>query len=134
MQRTVSIALVGLALAFGVIGCGGDGTTGGDTTTTTEETTTEETTTEETTTEETTTTEAADGRQIFVSRCGSCHVLASAGTSGAVGPNLDDVAPSADRVADQVRSGGGAMPSFEGVLTDAEIDAVAAYVADNAGG
>jgi plastocyanin len=30
------------------------------------------------------------GKQLFVSRCGSCHTLAHAGTKGIVGPNLDD--------------------------------------------
>ena len=29
------------------------------------------------------------GRQLFSSKCGGCHVLAAAGTSGIVGPNLD---------------------------------------------
>jgi plastocyanin len=29
------------------------------------------------------------GKQQFVARCGSCHVLARAGTKGIVGPNLD---------------------------------------------
>ena len=30
------------------------------------------------------------GKQLFVQACGGCHTLADAGTSGAVGPNLDD--------------------------------------------
>jgi plastocyanin len=30
------------------------------------------------------------GKQAFVAKCGSCHVLARAGTKGNVGPNLDD--------------------------------------------
>jgi plastocyanin len=30
------------------------------------------------------------GKQLFVSKCGSCHVLSHAGTTGTVGPNLDD--------------------------------------------
>jgi mono/diheme cytochrome c family protein len=30
------------------------------------------------------------GKELFTQRCGSCHVLADAGTSGPVGPNLDD--------------------------------------------
>jgi mono/diheme cytochrome c family protein len=29
------------------------------------------------------------GKQLFVSRCGSCHTLARAGTKGTVGPDLD---------------------------------------------
>lgn len=29
------------------------------------------------------------GKQMFVSKCGSCHVLGRAGTKGNVGPNLD---------------------------------------------
>ncbi len=30
------------------------------------------------------------GKELFVSKCGSCHTLAHAATSGQVGPNLDD--------------------------------------------
>ena len=30
------------------------------------------------------------GKQAFVQKCGSCHVLARAGTKGTTGPNLDD--------------------------------------------
>jgi mono/diheme cytochrome c family protein len=33
----------------------------------------------------------------------------------------------------QVNSGGGAMPSFKGKLTDAQIQELATYVSDNAG-
>jgi plastocyanin len=60
-RTTIALVLVGAALVFGGIACGGDdnSSAGGETTTeastTTEATTTEETTTEETTTEETTT-------------------------------------------------------------------------------
>jgi mono/diheme cytochrome c family protein len=31
----------------------------------------------------------ANGKQLFVDRCGSCHTLARAGTTGTTGPNLD---------------------------------------------
>jgi mono/diheme cytochrome c family protein len=31
-----------------------------------------------------------NGKTLFVARCGSCHTLANAGTSGTIGPNLDD--------------------------------------------
>ena len=32
----------------------------------------------------------AHGKQLFVSKCGSCHALSHAGTTGSIGPNLDD--------------------------------------------
>jgi outer membrane protein assembly factor BamB len=76
---------------------------------------------------------AVNGEQIFVSNCGSCHRLNAAGTSGTVGPNLDQLKPNAATVERQVRNGGGGMPSFEGRLSTAQIVAVAKYVAENAG-
>ena len=69
------------------------------------------------------------GREIYDSMgCGSCHVLADAGSTGAIGPNLDESAPSFELVVDRVTNGAGAMPSFSGQLSAAEIDDVAAYV------
>jgi mono/diheme cytochrome c family protein len=101
-----------LSVGVGVSACGGDDE--GD----------------ETTTETTTTTdEASAGRAVFVSSCGSCHTLSDAGTSGAVGPNLDGTSLTQEQIALQVRNGGGAMPAFEGQLSDEEIDEVSAYVA-----
>jgi outer membrane protein assembly factor BamB len=76
---------------------------------------------------------SANGKQLFISNCGSCHKLNAAGTSGTVGPNLDQLKPNAATVERQVRNGGGGMPSFEGRLSTAEIAAVAKYVAENAG-
>jgi mono/diheme cytochrome c family protein len=77
---------------------------------------------------------AADGAEVFASAgCGGCHTLAAAGSSGQAGPNLDDVAPDAEEVAEQVRNGGGGMPAFGDQLSDAEIEAVAEYVASSAG-
>ena len=32
----------------------------------------------------------ARGKQLFQQKCGACHTLADAGTSGTIGPNLDD--------------------------------------------
>ena len=71
----------------------------------------------------------ADGAKVFQSSCGSCHTLSAAGTSGQVGPNLDDTALSASEIESVVRDGRGSMPSFDGKLSDAEISAVAAFVA-----
>jgi cbb3-type cytochrome c oxidase subunit III len=73
------------------------------------------------------------GKDIFVANCGSCHTLKAAGTSGNVGPNLDQLKPALARVQHQVINGGAVMPAFKGKLTDAQIMAVAKYVSSNAG-
>jgi plastocyanin len=36
------------------------------------------------------TADEVNGKQLFVSKCGSCHTLSHAATQGQVGPNLDD--------------------------------------------
>lgn len=75
-----------------------------------------------------------DGKQIFESAgCTGCHTLADAGSTGNVGPNLDDAKPSKDLVVERVTNGQGAMPSFKGQLSEAEIQAVADYVSSAAG-
>jgi cbb3-type cytochrome c oxidase subunit III len=74
-----------------------------------------------------------NGKKIFQTECGSCHTLASAGTSGTVGPNLDQLKPADAVVARQVTNGGAIMPAFKGVLSTAQIAAVAQYVSSNAG-
>ena len=76
---------------------------------------------------------AGAGATVFASNCAQCHTLRAAGSTGQVGPNLDDLAPDKATVKAQVTNGGAGMPSFVDVLTDAQIDAVAAYVADSAG-
>ena len=89
-----------------------------------------------TTTGSTTTTASAapDGKAVFTSAgCGGCHTLKDAGTSGTVGPNLDQLKPSESTVEHQVETGGGVMPSFKGQLTPAQISAVAKYVSSVAG-
>jgi mono/diheme cytochrome c family protein len=78
---------------------------------------------------------AASGEEIFASQgCGNCHVLEAAGSSGTVGPNLDDAQPTVDEAVKQVTQGGGGMPAFEGKLSETEIQAVAEYVSESAGG
>ena len=74
-----------------------------------------------------------DGKSIFTASCGSCHTLADAGTTGAVGPNLDDAKPAKALVVDRVTNGEGAMPSFKDSLDPQQIEAVAEYVSSAAG-
>jgi cbb3-type cytochrome c oxidase subunit III len=77
---------------------------------------------------------ATDGKTIFATAgCTGCHTLAAAGSNGTVGPNLDQAKPSKDLVVDRVTNGKGGMPSFKGQLSDAQIEAVAEYVSENAG-
>ena len=74
-----------------------------------------------------------DGKSIFAQKCVACHTLADAGSSGTVGPNLDQAKPSRDLVVDRVTNGQGGMPSFKGDLDPAQIQAVADYVSSVAG-
>jgi cbb3-type cytochrome c oxidase subunit III len=78
-------------------------------------------------------TAAPDGKSIFAANCATCHTLKSAGATGTVGPNLDQLKPPTAIVAHQVRNGGATMPAFKGTLSPAEIKAVAKYVASVAG-
>lgn len=77
------------------------------------------------------------GRQVFlqsaVPACALCHALRDAGAEGAVGPVLDELRPDAARVGRAVRLGIGQMPAFAGKLSDAQIEAVALYVAQATG-
>ncbi len=74
------------------------------------------------------------GRAVFTAAgCGGCHTLADSGKAGTAGPDLDSLQPSAARVAAVVASGRGGMPSFASSLSEAEIEAVAAYVSSVAG-
>ena len=74
-----------------------------------------------------------DGKSIFSANCASCHTLADAGTTGTVGPNLDQSKPPKDLVVDRVTNGQGAMPSFKDSLDEEQIQAVADYVSTAAG-
>jgi cytochrome c6 len=77
---------------------------------------------------------AAPGSQIWAGAgCGSCHTLAAAGSTGQVGPNLDQLRPSASRIALQITNGGAAMPSFSGSLSATDIQSLATWVASVSG-
>ena len=159
MRRT-ALVLCLLVAAFGVVaaGCGQEQeqsatpetvegevtTTETQTTETTETTQTETSETETTETETTETTETGGGapqgdpvagKAIFTgpSGCTGCHTLSDAGSTGTVGPNLDDAMPSFDLAYDRVTNGQGGMPSFATSLTDQQRADVAAYVSSVAG-
>ena len=74
---------------------------------------------------------ASEGEEIFASAgCGGCHTYSPAGSSGSVGPNLDDSSVTFEQAVEQITNGGGGMPPFEGDLTAEQIDAVARYVTE----
>ena len=159
MRRTALLLVLFVAAIGGVAlaGCGqeqeqtatpetvvGETTTSETTeteTTETDETETETTETDETETEtETDTTPAVEGdpvagKEVFLgaSSCGGCHTLADAGTSGAVGPNLDESQPDYALTLDRVTNGQGGMPSFSSTLNEQQIADVSAYVSSVAG-
>ncbi len=78
--------------------------------------------------------DAAAGKAVFASAgCGGCHTLADAGSTGEVGPNLDEAKPDAALVTERVTNGKSPMPSFKGQLNETQIADVAAYVSSVAG-
>ena len=70
------------------------------------------------------------GLEVFNNKaqCGMCHTLQAAGSEGQIGTNLDQLKPSMLQVVSAVTNGISVMPSFEGMLSSEEIDAVAYYV------
>ena len=86
------------------------------------------------------------GREVFAQRCGMCHTLAAANTTGKVGPNLDQLRPPASLVLNTINNGCvqnpppgssqsclgyGTMPA--GVIEGKQAQQVAAFVAAVAG-
>jgi cytochrome c553 len=162
-RTALALVLLVAALGVVAAGCGQEleqtatpETVDGTTTTDTTETETTETETTETQTTETETTETetetettetdtvttpviegdpAAGKEIFLgaSACGGCHTLADAGTTGTVGPNLDESQPSYELALDRITNGQGGMPAFSSSLTEQQIADVAAYVSSVAG-
>jgi cytochrome c6 len=109
------LALIATAAALALAGCGGSDNGGSDS-------------------GGSSSSDDQAGAKVFSDAgCNNCHTLKAAGATGTVGPNLDKLQPSSDLVVKQVNSGGGAMPSFKGKLSDAQIKAVADYVSANAG-
>lgn len=72
------------------------------------------------------------GKTLFQSgatpACAICHTLEDAGTTGAIGPDLDELKADLARIKQVLIEGMGAMPSFADTLSDEQRDAIAAYV------
>ncbi|HEX5174658.1 MAG TPA: c-type cytochrome [Gaiellaceae bacterium] len=101
--------------------------------------------------------DTANGQTLFTTDCGTCHTLAAAGTSGTIGPDLDnafagDVAQGYKQssienlVLDQIRYGSGEIATYTtnkkftvqtpmpaNIVTGQDAVDVAAYVASVAG-
>jgi cbb3-type cytochrome c oxidase subunit III len=97
------------------------------------------------------------GQQLFTASCGSCHTLQAAGTSGTIGPNLDNAFAASvaegypqssieNLVLDQIRLGSGSVATYTtnkkftvqqpmpaNILEGQDAIDVAAYVASVAG-
>jgi mono/diheme cytochrome c family protein len=87
---------------------------------------------------------ATTGEQIFTAAgCGACHTLAKANATGNIGPSLDDLAAAAggaspeDYVSESILDPDaevaegfqpGVMPSYEGRLTDEQVQALVEYL------
>jgi mono/diheme cytochrome c family protein len=97
--------------------------------------------------------QAKTGEQIFTAAgCAGCHTFSPAGSNGTIGPDLNDLDAAARRFGkgkppeDYVRESivkpeafivpgfGNAMPSFQGRLTDQQIQALIDYLLPNGGG
>ncbi|MET0333545.1 MAG: cytochrome c [Rhizobacter sp.] len=77
------------------------------------------------------------GRKLFTSgttpSCSVCHTLRDAQATGEIGPVLDELKPTAERVATAVRMGLGVMPPFGDKLSPQQIDLLSRYVAQASG-
>ena len=72
------------------------------------------------------------GKKLFVDGCGQCHVLAAAGTTGTIGPDLDHEPFSEEKVLGVVAKGRGQMPAE--IYMGEEAEQVAKYVSQNSAG
>jgi len=74
-----------------------------------------------------------EGKQLFLSdaqpmACAICHTLEDAGSTGNIGPDLDDLRPEGDRIHKVLIEGMGAMPAFGDTLSEEQRNAIVDYV------
>ena len=67
--------------------------------------------------------DAVLGKQVFVQFCGKCHTLKAAGSTGTLGPNLDQDAVTFTRVVTAIEEGVGGIQA-EYVLRNVTFDQV----------
>jgi len=68
-----------------------------------------------------------DAEQLFASTCGWCH--SDGGRAAGKGPQLMGTSKSDDFIRERIKNGKpGAMPAFDGALSDAQIDAIVKYI------
>lgn len=76
-----------------------------------------------------------EGRTQFSTNCAQCHTLASAGASGRIGPNLDQLRPPEQLTLDAIEKGrargAGQMPA--GLLQGEDAENVASFITATAG-
>ncbi|MGO1502227.1 MAG: SorU family sulfite dehydrogenase c-type cytochrome subunit [Marinobacter sp.] len=74
-----------------------------------------------------------EGKKVFTEQaqpsCSICHTLGDAGSTGAIGPNLNELQPTEDQVLNALNGGIGVMPDFSETLSQEQMKAVAHYVA-----
>lgn len=73
-----------------------------------------------------------EGKKLFMEGaappCAICHTLEAAGSTGEIGPVLDELKPDAERVIRALHQGVGAMPTYDGKLTEEQMSALAAFI------
>jgi cytochrome c oxidase subunit 2 len=88
---------------------------------------------------------SVQGKELFTQQCGSCHVLADAGSTGEVGPNLDETLQGADAEfimesivdpsAEIAEGYQDAMPdNFGELFTDPQLEGLVEYLMEATGG
>jgi cytochrome c6 len=131
----VAAVIVLLSVALLAASCGGkkSASGGSSSTTTTSTSTSGSTGTTAATTTTTVKLEKLTGNPILgkkvwgQSKCGGCHTMKAAGSTGTIGADFDYLKPTQVEVAETVTAGGDVMPAYPN-LTKAQVNNLAAYV------
>lgn len=78
--------------------------------------------------------DAERGKALFTQQaappCAVCHTYSKAGSNGMVGPNLDDLKPTAEQVRLAVTNGVGVMPQYGQMLSPEDIESLVLFVSE----